>query len=541
MRTLIPAPISAEARKLAGAPGFAGMSVKGRKVFLALMGLLSLLPLNLLWMAPASFPLSWIWTFWIWMALVWNGIIFLLIAFDLAFTARTLLLFCAGLLGLVPAFFHLHHIWMMLVWDAFLLVVALADGLTLPAPGKLHVTRTFLDSPRLGELTHVEFRLSQDTSRLLEVDLTDELEVSLMPSPETRRVVAYPRDSVQVTLDCFPGKRGEVQLGNVYLRYRSMLRLVDRWAVCDLRQPIRVFPAMTQNGQGAELYLMRARQIEMQKRRLRLRGIGREFESLRDYQQGDELRNLSWPATARRGKLITRQFTTERSQQVWVVLDAGRLSRTAFTLKRRDPLFEAANDAEAAENLQLVVTQLDQATTASVMLAEAVGGSGDKCGLLTYGRKVQQQLLPGAGPSHLRMMIDQLSQVKGEAAEANHLNAAARLKQLQRRRGMIVWITEIADSAGRPEVVAAAADLVRRHLVLLVVLEHPELDALAARHPANVEQMYASAAAKEMLDRRRATIARLRQQGVLVVESSPGEIGLKAINSYLDVKARGLI
>jgi len=304
---------------------------------------------------------------------------------------------------------------------------------------------------------------------------------------------------------------------------------------------MRVFPAMTHDGRGSELFLMRARQIEMQKRRLRLRGIGREFESLRDYQQGDELRNISWPATARRGKLITRQFTTERSQQVWIVLDAGRLSRTAFTLLRRDPHLEAGSEAEAAENLRLTVTQLDQATTASVMLAEAVGGSGDKCGLLTYGRKVQQQLLPGAGPTHLRTLIDQLSQVGGEAAEANHLNAAMRLKHLQRRRGLIVWITEIADSAGNPEVVAAAADLARRHLVLLVVLKHPELDELAARKPANVEQMYASAAAKEMLDRRRETIVTLRRQGVLVVESAPGEIGLRAINSYLEVKAKGLI
>jgi uncharacterized protein (DUF58 family) len=287
---------------------------------------------------------------------------------------------------------------------------------------------------------------------------------------------------------------------------------------------------MTQNGVGAELYLMRARQIEMQKRRLRLRGIGREFDTLRDYQQGDELRNLSWTATARRGKLITRQFTTERSQQVWIVLDAGRLSRTAFELVRRD-----------AESLRLVVTQLDQAATASVMLAEAVGGSGDKCGLLTYGRGIQQQLLPGAGPAHLRTMIDQLAQVRGEAAEANHLNAAARLKQLQRRRGMVVWITEIADSVGRPEVVSAAAELVRRHLVLLVVLKHPELDELAARMPANVDEMYSTAAAKEMLDRRRETIATLRRQGVLVVESTPGEIGLRAINSYLEVKAKGLI
>ena len=224
------------------------------------------------------------------------------------------------------------------------------------------------------------------------------------------------------------------------------------------------------------------------------------------------------------------------------MLDAGRLSRTAFALRRRGPArLQSENELEAAENLQLVVTQLDQAATAAIMLAEAVGGSGDKCGLLTYGRAIQQQLLPASGPAHMRSLIDQLSQVRPEAAEANHLQAAARLKHLQRRRGLIIWITEIADSAGRPEVVSAAAELVRRHLVLLVLLKHPELDILAARSPTSVEEMYASAAAQEMLGRRRETIAQLRQQGVLVIESTPGEVGMRAINSYLDVKSRGLI
>jgi uncharacterized protein (DUF58 family) len=154
---------------------------------------------------------------------------------------------------------------------------------------------------------------------------------------------------------------------------------------------------------------------------------------------------------------------------------------------------------------------------------------------------VQQQLLPGNGPVHLRTMIDLLSQVRSETAEANHFHAASRLKNLQRRRGLVIWITEIAESAGRPEVVSAVAELVRRHLVVLVALEHPELDALAAREPRNAEEMFASAAAQEMLERRRETMAKLRQQGVLVVETTPGEVGASAISKYLEVKAQGLL
>jgi uncharacterized protein (DUF58 family) len=479
---------------------------------------------------------------WLWVLEFWTGLVALLAVLDFAgATRRTLWLLAAGLVWLAPAFYHPKRVWFMLAWDGLVLLLAAIDLATLPAARRLTVTRRFIDSPKLGERTEVELEVVQESNRLLDVVVTDDLETSLLPVPEPRKVLAYPRDAVKSMLACFPGRRGDIRLGKIYLRYSSGMKLVERWAVADCTQNIRVFPGANEGDANANLYLMRARQIEMQKRKLRLRGIGREFETLRDYQRGDELRNISWTATARRARLITRQYTTERSQQVWMVLDAGRLSRTAFELRKRGAALSGESEIEAAENMQLTVTQLDQATTASVMLAEAVQGSGDKFALLTYGRGVQQQLLPGSGPSHLRMLIDQLAQVRCESAEANHLMAATRLKQMQRRRSLVIWITEIADSAGLPEVVSAAIELVRRHLVLLVLLHHPELDALAASPSTNVEHMYRAAAAREMLDRRRATIAKLRQQGVLVVESTPGEVGLRAINSYLEIKAKGLI
>jgi uncharacterized protein (DUF58 family) len=456
-------------------------------------------------------------------------------------SARALLLLVAGGLWAIPAFFHPHRLWMMLVWDGLIGLLVVVDLVSLPDPSAFEVTRRFLHSPALGERTEIEYELVQHSNGIVTVSVTDDLHPALIATPKRLTLVAYPRDAVRGVLECYPGRRGDFRLGKIYLRYRGALRLVERWAVCDAEQDVRVFPASEQSGDKAAFYLMRARQIELQKRRLRLRGIGREFESLRDYQRGDELRNISWTATARRAKLITRQFTTERSQQVWIVLDAGRLSRTAFELRTERAATVGESEQEAAEKLQLSVTQLDQATTAAVMLAQVIGGSGDKFALLSYGRKVQQQLLPGSGPMHLRMMINLLSQVRSEAAEANHLQAASRLKNLQRRRGLVIWITEIAESAGRPEVVSAVAELVRRHLVVLVLLEHPELDALAAREPKNIEEMFASTAAQEMLERRRETIVKLRQQGVLVVETTPADVGANAISKYLEVKAQGLL
>ena len=456
-----------------------------------------------------------------------------------ALTARALLLLVAGCALAVPAFFYPRWIWVLAAWDAAVVLLIVLDAALLPAPAKITVERRFGDSPALGETTAIELEITQESNQVLDLRVSDALDPALSAMPLAGAVRAFPRDAARVTLECVPNARGDVRLGKVFLRYRGALGLAERWAEADLEQAARVYPPMERSPEDSQLYLLRIRQIALQKRKLRLRGLGREFESLREYQRGDEVRNIAWPATARRGKLITREFTTERSQQVWIVLDAGRLSRTAF-----DGLAvqaHALRASDGSDSNRLAVTQLDQATGAAVALAQAVMQAGDKAGLLVYGQRVQQQLLPAAGTGHLRQFVDALSQARAETGEANHLNAAARLKHLQRRRGMILWITELADSARRPEIVDAALDLARRHLVLLVALANPELDAAAARKPDDVGEMFVATAAAEILERRRALLAKLRSQGVLVVETTPGRVKADAINEYLEVKARGAL
>jgi uncharacterized protein (DUF58 family) len=499
--------------------------------------------------------------------------------FGFGLTPLMLMLVVGGFLLAVPAFFHARRIGYMLGWDALLFVVALIDAWRLPRPEEFTVTRTFVDSPQIGVVTRVELAVRQEGDAVVDVRLVDDLHPSLVGTPEVQWVEAFPREDALSVATIYPRERGEFVLGRVFLRYRGATRLVERWAVAlpgaDSRwtgasaglstagaksapfgrddrfktrvpngatgQHVRVFPAHEDSRNNTEFYLLRARQIEMQKRKLRLRGVGRDFENLRDYQQGDELRNVSWTATARRGRLVTRQFTVERSQQVWMLIDAGRLSRTAFELRRGGPESFAETEEERDRAHLLTVTQLDQATTAATMLAQVISGSGDKFGMMAYGRTVQQALMPGAGAAHVRLLLDLLSQTKAEGAEADHLNAIARLKTMQRRRGLMVWVTELVDSAGRPELVTAASELVRRHLVVLVLLKHPELDALASSTPKTKENMFHAAAAQEMLERRRETIAQLERQGVLIVETTAAEVGINAVSKYLEVKAGGLL
>ena len=468
-------------------------------------------------------------------------------------TPLALGLFAAGLVLAVPAFFHARQIYFMLGWDGLVAVLVVIDAVMLPRPEQILVTRTFLDSPQLGQATRVELSVRVEADAVLDVRMVDDLHAALVAMPVVQRVEAFPREDAVSLSTVYPRERGDFGLGRVYLRYRGALKMVERWAAADpvvatanaedaaRMQRVRVFPAHEDSREKTQFYLLRARQIELEKRKLRLRGVGREFESMRDYQPGDELRKISWTATARRGRLVTRQFTVERSQQVWMLLDAGRLSRTAFELRRGGVEKFAETDAERESAHVLTVTQLDQAATAATMLAQVIQGSGDKFAMLAYGREVQQLLPPGNGAAHVRLLIDLLSQTRSEAAEADHLNAVARLKSAQRRRGLIVWITELVDSVGRPELVVAASELVRRHLVVLVLLKHPELEELAAREPKTKDEMFQTAAAQEMLERRRETIAQLERQGVLIVETTAAEVGMRAVSKYLEVKAEGLL
>ena len=454
-------------------------------------------------------------------------------------TARSLWLLAAGLLCAIPGFFGLHWVLLVVAWDGLIVALVVADALATPRPGALRVTRTFIDSPVLGRETRVELEVVHATNRLLRVHVADDLHPALAQLPPSGWLTAFPRDPAPLAFTITPSRRGDYALGGIWLRWRGAMGLVERRGVCRPAQRVRVYPPMERTADDQALYLLRIRQIEIQRRRLRLTGTGREFDHLRDYRRGDEMRNISWPATARRSRIVTREFTTERSQQVWIVLDAGRLSGTVCELRRTGS--GTFRDAGGDEDFVLSLTQLDQACGAGIALAQTVMQTGDKAGLLVYGRGIQQQLLPASGAGPLRTMIDALSGVRAEVSEADHLRAAARLAQLQRRRGLVLWITEMADSARRPEVADAAVELARRHLVLLVVLSHPEIVAAAARAPRTPLEMYESAAAQELTERRRLTLGALRARGVLVAETTPGALRSDAINEYLEVKARGML
>jgi uncharacterized protein (DUF58 family) len=400
-------------------------------------------------------------------------------------------------------------------WDALACAARLLDLTRLPKPEHIRVRRSWLAPSALSVAARVRLTLINQSNSTIHAKILDHVPTQLRFEPAQVEVSARAHQEVEAQYSILPRERGKAEMKDAFVRYQSPMRIAERWARVDLAQTVVTYPNLEQAKRNS-VYLVRSRQIELARRHSRFRGAGRAFESLREYREGDEFRDICWTASARRGKLVTRLYEIERSQTIWILLDSGRLMR-----------------ARVAS-----LSKLDYAVNAALTLAQVAMYSGDRVGLLAYGRGIRQRVPAAQGSAHLRQIIEHLAAVQEDEWEADHLQAAGRLLTDQKRRSLVVWLTDLAETAMTPEVIEAASRLMPRHLVLFVVIGHPGLNQLAARTPESVDQMYETAAAQEVVHRRELLLARLRERGALALETSSGKLSPTLVNSYLEIKQR---
>ncbi len=439
-----------------------------------------------------------------------------------AFAPRFFLALLVGLVWLGPAWWAPRLAYAMLAWDALLLAAWLVDWRRLPRPQEIEIERRWPAPASLGVESGVTLEIRCDRRCSFEATLHDDVPHSLSAELPHLELSVPPSGSARADYSLRPRERGDLRIGRVYLRYRTALQFAERWAVADLSQTIRVYPNLDEPRRH-KLYLIRSRQIELEKRLRRQRGRGREFESLREFREGDEPRDICWTASARRSKLISKVYHTERSQAVLIVVDAGRLMLARIGSEAASP------------------SKLDVAANAALTLAEVALYSGDRVGLVAYGRKTQARLAAGRGVAHRRAILDCLAQVRGELLEAEHAAAADHVLSIQQQRGLVIWLTDMAETAATPEVVEAASRLGFRHLVLFVAIAQPQLRLLVAGRPESPEDMYRYAAAQDLIQRREVLLRRMREHGALALELEPGRLSTGLVNQYLQVKERGLL
>jgi uncharacterized protein (DUF58 family) len=435
-----------------------------------------------------------------------------------AFGRRFFLLLLVGLVWMGPAWANPTYLLGLGLWDVLVLLLWAADLKRLPKPEEIEVRRMFHSTLQLREpaVATLEFTNRGKSAVLLRVQ--EEVPVGLRKEIPEMDVRIPAGGSQDAAYSICPRQRGDMNFGNTFLRYQTAWQIAERWATASLQQTIRIYPNF-QESKKDTIYLIRSRQIALEKRYKHQPGQGREFESLREYRESDEWRDICWSATARRAKLISKSYQTERSQTVWLVLDAGRLLRMRVK----------------------GLSKLDYAVGAALSLAQVALYSGDRVAMLSYGRRILQRLPPGRGAQQIRALLDGLALVRSEELEADHRRAMETLSILQKRRSLVVWLTDLAETATTPEVIESAMHMAKRHLVLFTVIGQPELRIMVKERPETEREMFRQTAAMEIVQRRDLLLRTLRQQGALTLEVEPAKLSTAVVNQYLMAKDRNLI
>lgn len=409
-------------------------------------------------------------------------------------------------------------VWVAAALMALLLVLFAADLIVGPRRDELMVERIGDEHFSLRAIEHLRYRITNTSEVVARIGLIE------APLPQLRFLqdeigAAVPaRSQVEVERAVLPVLRGPVTLGTVYLWFENALGLVRRRVRVILTHELRVYPDLSMVERYGKLHT-RNRLIEAGLRKMRLRGIGTEFESLREWSSGDQFRAINWKATARRGKLIVTHHEVERSQNIMLLLDCGRLMTPRIDEQRK----------------------FDYAITAALSAATIAGLANDKVGFVAFANQILFACAPRSGKVHLAEASQHLYDLEPRFEESDYGRAFAYVRSHLHKRSLVVLFTDMFDPVASATILSEIGVLARRHLVLCVLMSDAAIEAALAKVPAQPLDVYRASVAASLAEERRAARAILAKSGVRVIDAPAAKLTMSLIDAYLDIKRRALL
>jgi uncharacterized protein (DUF58 family) len=409
--------------------------------------------------------------------------------------------------------------WVAFVYDVLLVIVAIIDSRISHLPKEVSITRQFSGRFAVGAEIEVRIQIQNGSNRSINVVVKDEYPPQMiLNGVREGRIKVDAQSSATLIYGLTPPRRGRFEFGQIALRFRSKLKLVWCETKVATSTAVKVYPNM-RRAREAELKALGARSVVSSHRKTSWRGEGREFESMRDYVRGDELRHISWTATARRGKLTTRQYQIERDQTILIALDAGRLMTARIEQE----------------------TKLDSAVHATLALFSAAARAGDNAGLVVFGRKIKSYLPPSRGRDHIESALEALHAVEPEMIEPSYARAFEFIAANSKRRALIVLLTDLVDEEGSKELLTSLHLLRPRHLPLVVTIADRDLKAVVRQTPASVRELFTQSVAEEIIHHREAALRLVESKGGLALDVTAAALAPALLETYLRVKERGLL
>lgn len=399
-------------------------------------------------------------------------------------------------------------------WFGGVVVAVVVDATLAGSPRQVRVQRRASGGIRLGEETTSELLLTNVGRRRVRGVVRDAWQPSAgvalarhplhLPVGERRRVVTTLR----------PTRRGDRLADRVTIRSSGPLRLAARQVSLPVPGTLRVLPPFTSR-KHLPSKLARLRELDG-RASVQVRGQGTEFDSLRDYVEGDDVRSIDWRATARRQQVVVRTWRPERDRRVLLVLDTSRTS--------------AARVGDAP--------RLDAAMDAALLLAALASRAGDRVDLVAVDRRVRAQVSGATGSALLPALVDAMAPLEPELVEADWRYIVGEVRRRLSRRALVVLLTPLEAAAVEEGLLPVAPQLTRLHTVLVASVADPAVHEMARLRGTSTDVYAAAAAERGQLDRQAVT-AGLGRAGVEVVDASPELLPPRLADAYLALKAAG--
>ena len=436
------------------------------------------------------------------------------------FSRRFYILFAFGVIPLSLSWNLPVLQYIVLAFDVGLIAAALADYFSSRGiAADINIRRTFDKRFAIGDPAEVTLNVENLSPRSLSVRLKDEYPAEMvLNDPREVEFDLASHTAADFSYSLTPPRRGRYHFGRTAVRYLSRLGLV--WCQADLgsSQSVKVYPNM-RRAREIELRALGARSFLSIQRRAVRRGEGREFESMRDYVRGDELRHISWTATARRSKITTRQYQIERDQTVIIALDAGRL----MTGRIGDE------------------TKFDTALHAGLALMSACARAGDNCGLVVFGRRIRKSIAPRRGIEHIDAVLEALHDLEPELIEPSYARAFQHIASNSKKRSFVVILTDLVDRDSSRELINSLKLLRPRHLPLVATIGDRDLNAAVSHAPEDIKDVFTQSSAEEIIHQREAALKLVESLGGLALDVTAQTLAPKLLEAYLRVKERGML
>ena len=414
----------------------------------------------------------------------------------------------------VPALFPL------LQWSALTLAILLiADVLLLFASkGRARASRKLPDRLSNGDENPIHLRLWNGYLFPIHYTLIEELPFQFQVRDFNRSGRLKKGGTATLTYKLRPTERGEYEFGQLRLLTRSPLGLVIRRQSFQGGERVPVYPSFLQL-RKYELMALSNRLMEIGLKRIRRIGHTMEFEQIKEYIPGDDVRNLNWKATAKQGTLMVNQYQDEKSQPIYSVLDTGRVMQMPFN------------------GLSL----LDYAINAALVISRVAIRKQDKAGLLTFNRKVENRVAADRRSSQMQRIMETLYNIETDFAESDFARLYTDLKRSVTHRSLLLLYTNFETLDALHRQLPYLQALQRQHLLVVIFFENTELEAFSRKNAENLRAVFHQTIARKFIHEKKRIVRELNRHGIQTLLTKPEDLTIATLNKYLEIKARGLL